>query len=170
MSPRTPGKRGHGGLCGAERPSWLSTKSPPTLLLPPSAVTFFRGASCRVVAEQAMKGPCLPGALWATSAPHPGGSAATHRLCQLGQRKGTLGLSTLPLSRSRLEPQGPARRPLEPRSVIWCCRLCSLRFSAQGLKQLLSPTPAPHSLTLPWAWCQSPGGEGMAREPQGQGA
>lgn len=117
MSPRTPGKRGHGGLCGAERPSWLSTRSPPTLLLPPSAVTFFRGASCRVVAEQAMKGPCLPGALWATSAPHPGGSAATHRLCQLGQRKGTLGLSTLPLSRSRLEPQGPARRPLEPRSV-----------------------------------------------------
>ena len=29
--------------------------------------------------------------------------------------------------------------------------------------------PCPHLLTLPWAQCQSLGGEGTACEPQGQG-
>lgn len=51
--------------------------------------------------------------------------------------------STLPLSLGRFELRGLARRPLEPRLVIWCFQACSLRFSAQGLKQLLSPSPAP---------------------------
>ncbi|XP_029787118.1 ubiquitin domain-containing protein 1 isoform X3 [Suricata suricatta] len=39
-----------------------------------------------------------------------------------------------------------------------------------GSEAAAVPFPCPHSLTLPWAQCPSPGGEGMALEPQGQGA
>lgn len=117
-----------------------------------------------------MKGPCLPGGPGATRAPHPGSSAATHRLCQPCWRKGRRGHSTLSLSRSRFEPRGAS--PEAPRAQICCLVLPAVLTPVfcSGSEAAAVPFPCPYSLTLPWAQCQSSGGEEMACEPQGQGA
>lgn len=117
----------------------------PGLWPPPSAVVFFRGTSCHpaVWLLVSHEGTCLPGCWIHRAACH------TQALSTLSEKR-HLAFSTTGWRRGgRPANPGPQICHLVP-------PLCSLQFSAQGWKQLLSPPFVPHhdsalgTVPVPW--------------------